>query len=52
MHEQLLAEHGGASGIRDRGLLDSALTRPKQDFSYQEDKDLLSLGAIYTACII
>jgi len=52
MHEQLLADHGGASGIRDRGLLNSALARPKQHFSYQEGKDLSSLGAIYTASII
>jgi len=52
IHEQLLAEHGGTSGIRDRGLLNSALARPKQLFSYQEDTDLLSLGAIYTAGII
>jgi len=52
IHEQLLADHGGASGIRDRALLNSALARPKQHFSYQEDKDLLSLGAIYTASII
>jgi len=52
IHEQLLADHGGASGIRDRALLNSALARPKQHFSYQEDTDLLSLGAIYTAGII
>jgi len=52
IHEQLLADHGGASGIRDRGLLDSALARPKQHFFYQEDKDLSSQGAIYTASII
>jgi len=52
IHEQLLADHGGASGIRDRGLLNAALARPKQHFYYQEDKDISSLGAIYTASII
>jgi len=52
IHEQLLAGHGGTSGIRDRALLNSALARPKQHFFYQQDTDLLSLGAIYTAGII
>jgi len=52
IHEQLLVGHGGTSGIRDRGLLNSALARPRQHFFYQEDTDLLSLGAIYTAGII
>jgi death-on-curing protein len=33
-HERLLAEFGGASGIRDRKLLDSALARPKNLFAY------------------
>jgi death-on-curing protein len=28
LHEESIAEHGGASGIRDEGLLDSALARP------------------------
>jgi death-on-curing protein len=32
VHQSLLAEHGGASGIRDKALLDSALNRPRQRF--------------------
>jgi death on curing protein len=28
IHDEQLAEHGGASGLRDRGLLESALARP------------------------
>ena len=28
LHDESLAEHGGAAGIRDEGLLDSALARP------------------------
>ena len=28
LHDESLAEHGGASGLRDEGLLDSALARP------------------------
>ena len=30
MHERLLAEHGGSAGLRDPGLLDSELARPRQ----------------------
>ena len=33
-HERLLAEHGGGAGIRDEGLLDSALGRPENLFAY------------------
>ena len=35
-HERLLAEHGGGTGIRDEGLLDSALARPENQFTYGE----------------
>lgn len=34
LHERLLAEFGGLSGLRDEGMLDSALARPRQLFSY------------------
>jgi death-on-curing protein len=34
VHERLLAEHGGSSGIRDDGLLESALGRPQNLFAY------------------
>lgn len=33
-HEKLLARFGGAAGLRDRGLLLSALARPRQLFVY------------------
>lgn len=33
LHSLLLAEHSGTSGIRDKALLESALSRPKQKFS-------------------
>lgn len=33
-HEELLARFGGAAGIRDPGLLESALSRPRQLFHY------------------
>ena len=46
MHERQLAEHGGGEGIRDAGLLDSALQRPLDKFAYGEP-DLFDLAAAY-----
>jgi death-on-curing protein len=34
LHERLLAEFGGGSGVRDEGMLESALSRPSNQFSY------------------
>lgn len=36
LHDESLAEHGGASGLRDAGLLDSALARPLNLLAYGE----------------
>lgn len=36
IHDEQLAEHGGQPGVRDRGLLESALARPRNQFSYGE----------------
>ena len=38
IHRRQLAEHGGADGIRDAGLLDSALARPKNLWAYSNPK--------------
>jgi death-on-curing protein len=46
LHDESLAEHGGASGIRDEGLLESALARPRNLVSYG-DPDLAELAASY-----
>jgi death on curing protein len=51
MHDEQLAEHGGAGGIRDLGLLDSALARPRNAWSYGQS-DLVALGALYAAGIM
>ena len=46
VHERQLAEHGGGTGIRDDGLLDSALARPQQLFACgQPPPDLAALAA-------
>jgi death-on-curing protein len=50
-HEMLIAEFGGSAGLRDEGLLDSALARPKQIFSYG-DPDIFALAAAYVQGIV
>ena len=52
LHDRLLALHGGATGLRDSGLLKSALARPHQHFAYAEATDIIDLSAIYTAGIV
>ena len=44
VHEEQLAEHGGAAGLRDEGLFDSALARPQQLANYGEP-DVANLAA-------
>ncbi|MCU0814549.1 MAG: type II toxin-antitoxin system death-on-curing family toxin [Burkholderiaceae bacterium] len=46
LHDESLAEHGGAPGLRDEGLLDSALARPHNLVAYG-DPDLAALAAAY-----
>jgi death-on-curing protein len=46
-HSEQLAEHGGSDGIRDEGLLDSALAKPLNVFAYGENVDLFTLAASY-----
>jgi death-on-curing protein len=36
IHDEQLAEHGGQPGVRDRGLLESAMARPQNQFAYGE----------------
>ena len=46
IHDEQLAIHGGASGLRDEGMLDSALDRPRTKWAY-ESADLPELAAAY-----
>jgi len=46
IHDRQIAEHGGSSGVRDEGLLESALARPRQLQAYGDRApDLADLGA-------
>ena len=46
IHDEQLAEHGGGAELRDEGLLESALSRPRNLFSY-ENADVPRLAAAY-----
>jgi death on curing protein len=46
LHDESLAEHGGASGIRDMSLLESALARPQQLANYGAP-DVFELASSY-----
>jgi death-on-curing protein len=49
IHNRQIAEHGGGSGLRDPGLLDSAIAKPKNIFSYDKEKASISgLAAAYS----
>jgi death-on-curing protein len=45
-HDDQLAEHGGGIGLRDAGLLESAMARPQNLYSYGEPS-LAKLAAAY-----
>lgn len=46
IHDRQLAEHGGSPGLRDPGMLESALARPVNRWAYGED-DPAALAAAY-----
>lgn len=48
LHDESLAEHGGAAGMRDEGLFESALARPEHLAAY-EHPDAASLAAAHGA---
>ncbi len=52
IHERLLALNGGATGIRDYGLLQSALARPQQLLNYTENPTILELAASYIVGLV
>ncbi len=48
IHQRQLAEHGGMEGVRDAGLLSSALARPRHLLAYsQEQPEITALAAAY-----
>jgi death-on-curing protein len=49
-HSKQIHEHGGSHGIRDKGLLESALARPQQLFNYAKPS-IFELAACYAYAI-
>src|SRR5271154_6980833 len=47
IHQRQLAEHGGGAGVRDMGLLQSALARPLNAYHYNQVVSLSKLAACY-----
>jgi death on curing protein len=47
IHGRQIAEHGGENGLRDKGLLLSALARPQNKHNYEPNSDLAELAAAY-----
>jgi death-on-curing protein len=52
VHDRSLILHGGAAGVRDQGLLASAMARPQQQAAYGDDIDVFVLATAYTAGIV
>lgn len=52
LHEQSLNEHGGSSGLRDEGLLDSVLCKPQNVLTYNSVANLFDLAASYAVGLI
>lgn len=50
IHDRLIADHGGPSGVRDLGLLQSALAAPRNHLAYAQG-DLFSLASSYANAI-
>ncbi|KST68633.1 type II toxin-antitoxin system death-on-curing family toxin [Mastigocoleus testarum] len=47
IHDDQVATHGGAYGLRDEGLLESALARGRHRYGYEEGVDIYRLAADY-----
>jgi death-on-curing protein len=52
LHERLLAEFGGLNGLRDEGLLESALGKPVNRLAYGKNPGVIQLAASYAFGIV
>ena len=51
LHDRSIARHGGAEGVRDLGLLESALARPENLHHYEGVTDIPQLAAVYASAV-
>lgn len=52
LHSQQLGEHGGSNGVRDRGLIESALDRPRNKWAYDGEENVFVLAAAYAFGVV
>jgi death-on-curing protein len=52
MHAQAIWFFGGSDGLRDRGLLESALSKPKNFYAYEPVMDIFSLASFYVTGLV
>ena len=52
VHAESIARFGGTAELRDQGLLESALDRPRNLFAYSEDPSVTELAAAYCSGIV
>ena len=52
IHDRLLALYGGAGGLRDHALLESALARPRQHYAYADATDIVDMATAYIVGIV
>lgn len=52
IHAEAIGRYGGLEGIRDLGLLESAMARPKNRWEYEDDPDAFDLAAAYAFGVI
>ena len=52
LHNESIARFGGGDGVRDEGLLDSALARPRHRAAYEEEVTVFTLAADYCLGIV
>ena len=52
IHDAQIAEHGGAAGVRDLGMLESALARPRNAAAYDGEATISKLAALYALGVI
>ena len=52
LHGKSLMRHGGSGGLRDLGLLQSALARPRQQLAYADSANPIGLAAAYASGIV
>lgn len=52
LQERLLVFHGGAAGLRDAGLLQSALARPRQLHAYGDAVDVIDMATALTVGLV